>query len=64
MVDWAKAAGTDAARATEQLRIDFAVPAGQLEVGESLLKAMYQQQPDLSGLGQVALLELLMLADR
>eukprot|EP00878_Enallax_costatus_P027969 GHUV01030162.1.p1 GENE.GHUV01030162.1~~GHUV01030162.1.p1 ORF type:complete len:140 (+),score=39.08 GHUV01030162.1:217-636(+) len=61
VVNWAKAAGTDG---TEQPHIDFAVPAGQLEVGESVLKAMYQHQPDLSGFGQVALLQLLMLADR
>ncbi|WIA16304.1 hypothetical protein OEZ85_013005 [Tetradesmus obliquus] len=36
----------------------------QLELGELLLQAMYQSQPDLGAISQVQLLQLLILADR
>jgi hypothetical protein len=45
-------------------RVNVEVPAGQLEIGRLLLRCMYQQQPDLSGTEQAALLQLLVLADR
>jgi hypothetical protein len=38
--------------------------AGQLELGELLLKAVYQSQPDLGTISQVQLLQLMALADR
>ncbi|WIA36572.1 hypothetical protein OEZ86_007864 [Tetradesmus obliquus] len=44
--------------------IRLSVPAGQLELGELLLRAMYQSQPDLGTISQEQLLQLLILADR
>ncbi|WIA40669.1 hypothetical protein OEZ86_004372 [Tetradesmus obliquus] len=42
----------------------LSVPAGQLELGELLLQAMYQCTPDLGSSSQLQLLQLLALADR
>ena len=39
------------------------VPPGQLPIGEALIKAMYEKQPDLSALSQQQQLQLLQLAD-
>jgi hypothetical protein len=40
------------------------LPAGQLAVGELLLKCMYAAQPDVRSCSQEQLLQLLLLADR
>eukprot|EP00878_Enallax_costatus_P009685 GHUV01010117.1.p1 GENE.GHUV01010117.1~~GHUV01010117.1.p1 ORF type:complete len:537 (+),score=147.08 GHUV01010117.1:220-1830(+) len=45
-------------------QIDMSVPVGQLDVGQQLLKGMYQRTPDLNGISQTRLLQLLILADR
>jgi hypothetical protein len=42
----------------------YLLPAGQLAVGELLLKCMYAAQPDVSSCSQEQLLQLLLLADR
>uniref|UniRef100_A0A383WM14 BTB domain-containing protein n=1 Tax=Tetradesmus obliquus TaxID=3088 RepID=A0A383WM14_TETOB len=44
--------------------VQLSVPAGQLELGELLLQAMYQCTPDLGSTSQLQLLQLLALADR
>jgi hypothetical protein len=41
----------------------FAVPAGQLALGELLVKGMYAAQPGISSCSQQQLLQLLLLAD-
>ena len=43
--------------------MDLLVPPGQLAIGEALIKAMYEKQPDLSALSQQQQLQLLQLAD-
>ena len=44
-------------------QVDLLVPPGQLAIGDALIKAMYEKQPDLSALSPQQQLQLLQLAD-
>eukprot|EP00775_Hariotina_reticulata_P013509 gene13509-13634_t len=48
----------------KQQEILMPVPEGQLDIGQLLVKCMYQQRADLAGIDQVKLIHLLLLADR
>ena len=54
---------SSSAKPGQKPEVDLLVPPGQLPIGEALIKAMYEKQPDLSALSQQQQLQLLQLAD-
>lgn len=63
-VNWTQVAESSSSDTSSKQQVSIPVAPGQLELGQLLLKCMYQDTPDLSTASQQELLELLVLADK